>query len=136
MSLNIITVIWDDSPGKRSQFVFFSTSEQLEACEEGTAGRKPRPVVPIDDEDWPGLKGLLEEFGLPLEYLNDNDWWNDLSYTCNNPSNPWLTQQFARMHAWFKENPTRRPTTGWKRFVRYWLERAYEYERRNNAAQK
>ena len=135
MSLNIITVIWDDSPGKRSQFLFFSTVENS-VCNDGKPEKKLRVCEPINAEEWPGLKELLEEFGLPLEYLNDNDWWNDLSYTCSNPSNPWLAQQFARMHAWFKENPTRRPTTGWKRFVRYWLERAYEYERRVHAAQK
>lgn len=133
MSLNIITVIWDDSPGKHSQFVFFSSSEGTEESKE----RRRRLVEPIDIEDWPGLVELLEEFGFPLDQLNDNEWWNDLSYTCNNPSNIWLTQQFAKMHAWFKENPGRRPTTGWKRFIRYWLEKAYEYERRmNHATQK
>lgn len=136
MSLNVITVIWDDSPGKKSQFVFFSRNENSPECDEEKSTRKPKPVEPINPEDWPGLQELLEEFSFPLEYLNDNEWWNDLSYTCNNPSNIWLTQQFAKMHAWFKENPGRRPTTGWKRFVRYWLEKAYEYERRSNAAQK
>jgi len=79
---------------------------------------------------------MLATFGLPLAALNDNDWWNDLSYTCNNPTNQWLEREFAKMHAWLRENPTKRPATRWKTFVRGWLERSYEKERKSYASQK
>jgi hypothetical protein len=89
---------------------------------------------PINPEEWPGLTNLLTAFELPLTALNDNDWWNDLSYTCNSPTNQWLEREFAKMHAWLRENPRRTPTKGWKRFVRTWLERAYEHDRRTTYA--
>ena len=86
--------------------------------------------VPISEDDWPGLRQILTDFNLPMTQLDDNNWWNSLSYTCNSPDNAWLTAQFARMEAWLTENPRKRPTTRWKTFVRGWLERAYEYDRR------
>jgi len=95
-----------------------------------------KTAMPLREEDWPGLKQLLTDFGFPVSSLNDNEWWNDLSYTCNNPDNAWLTREFAKMHAWLTENPRRRPTTSWKRFVRGWLERAYDQERRKAYATK
>jgi len=94
--------------------------------------RKKITAVPIKDEDWPGLVEMILQFELPLDPLNDNEWWNDISWSCNNPSNAWLTREFAKMHAWRKENPLRAPRTGWKRFVRGWLERTYAQERKTN----
>lgn len=100
------------------------------------AKTKKTKAVPISDEDWPGLRTLLTSFHLPLAQLDDNEWWNDLSYTCNSPSNDWLERQFAKMHAWLKENPHKQPTTRWKTFLRGWLERAYEYDRKTNGTKK
>lgn len=90
---------------------------------------------PLSEEDWPGLPALLERFGLPLLPLNDNSWWNTLSYTCD-VSMPTLETECARMAAWLDENRSRRPKTGWKRFVRRWLEKAYEQQRTQYARQK
>jgi len=90
------------------------------------------PAVPISSEDWPGLVEIITQFGLPLESLNDNEWWNDISWSCNNPSNAWLTREFAKMHAWIKENPAKAPRSRWQRFVRTWLERTYEQERKSH----
>ncbi len=98
--------------------------------------KSPKKIPPITEDDWPGLRQLLKDFNLPIVLLDDNDWWNDLSYTCNNPTNEWLTRQFAKMEGWLKENPKKRPTTRWKTFVRGWLERAYERERKDYASQK
>ena len=98
--------------------------------------RKPSKPVPISEASWPGLRQALQDFNLPLEHLDDNAWWNSLNTTCNDPDLAWLERQFARMEAWLTENPRKRPTTRWKTFVRGWLERAYEHERKTYAARK
>jgi hypothetical protein len=89
-----------------------------------------RGKKPIADDDWPGLRTLLEKFSFALPPLDDNNWWNILSYTCNCQNLMWLEREFARMEAWLDENPGKRPTTRWKTFVRGWLERSYERERK------
>lgn len=98
--------------------------------------KKPTKVTPLSEEDWPELRALLTTFGFPIEQLDDNDWWNALSYTCNSPDNAWLKREFAKMNAWLNENPRKRPTTRWKSFIRGWLERAYERERKSYATQR
>ena len=98
--------------------------------------KKPTKVQPISETDWPGLRTLLTNFGLPVEVLDDNLWWNSLSYTCNVLESVWLEREFARMEAWLNENPKKRPATRWKTFIRGWLERAYEKERKGYVGKK
>lgn len=91
--------------------------------------------------DWPAdalwLRGFLETeqraFSDPAgSRLLDYAWWDATSVAINGVSRSILETEFARMQAWFAENPTRRPTPkGARRFVRTWLERAAEQERRH-----
>ena len=97
---------------------------------QGTKTRKSSSLAPLSETDWPGVRAALETFGIPIPPLDDNDWWNDLSYTCNSPTLDWMTREFARIQAWLTENPRKRPTTRWKTFLRGWLERAYERQRK------
>lgn len=110
-----------------------STRQLLQAAK---TQRKRKPVEPISESDWPGLRGMLTVFEIPVAPLDDNGWWNALSYVCNNPTPTWLERQFAKMHTWLNENPRKRPTTRWKTFVRGWLTRSYERERKAYASQK
>lgn len=118
-------------PGKQTS----SSEPAPDAPEEASAAllKRKTPPTPIREEDWPGLRQMLLDFKLPLAPLDDNDWWNSISYTCNSPEPDWLQVEFARMEAWLKENPRKTPTTRWKTFVRGWLERAYEAERKRHA---
>lgn len=93
-----------------------------------------------DDALW--LKGFLETtarnlVATPNGTLLDHAWWNSVSETCGGLSLQFLTVEFNRMSAWLRENPSRSPATsrGWKRFVRRWLEKAHEHERRFGNAQ-
>ena len=64
-------------------------------------------------------------------------WWDTLSTELNGIPRDFLHTEFAKMAAWYMENPKRRPTAkGVQRFVRTWLERAKEKERRNYGNRK
>lgn len=94
---------------------------------------------------WPEGKGeWLRDFlttcdviPFPRDHLIDFSWWFDVSKSINGlPNTDYLTRQFSRMSAWLAENPKRRPagkSASTKRFVRGWLERDYEKERRRKA---
>lgn len=93
------------------------------------------PTLP----DWAAsdlwLKDFLDSQTLipcPRSALDHPAWWEEVSHTANGLSLEVLQREFAKMGAWLIENPRRLPGTsrGWKRFVRQWLERAYEKERR------
>lgn len=76
---------------------------------------------------------------LPASALKDPKWWEQVSYATNGIDLQFLEKEFAKMGAWVGENPARKPTkdAGWKRFVRGWLERSYEKERRfSNGSQR
>lgn len=74
------------------------------------------------------------EFDLEETKLLDHDWWEATAEACAGVEIETLSAEFARMGAWLAENPKRRPTPkGTRRFVRTWLERAHEHERRFDA---
>jgi hypothetical protein len=108
--------------------------EELPRSKEKKAARKRPQIAPISDDDWPGLREMIAQFNLPIHYLDDNNWWNGMSYVCNNPTPEWLEREFARMEMWCVENASKTPTTQWKKFVRRWLENAYENERKKRAS--
>lgn len=74
------------------------------------------------------------DFDLEGSKLLDHGWWEATAEACAGVEIETLSAEFARMGAWLSENPSRRPTPkGTRRFVRTWLERAHERERRFNA---
>ncbi len=89
---------------------------------------------------WPAEDLWLEEFlktqklaPVPEGTLFDHAWWEQTSISSGGLDQPTLEREFAKIGAWCKENPSRvpRPTEkSWKRFVRGWLERSYDHERR------
>jgi len=85
-----------------------------------------RLIRPIDDDHrW--IADLLEDFEMPLECLDDDAWWQSLSYTTLFEEEHYR-REFARMRAWHLENEARIPTNAseWKGRVRKWLEGAYK----------
>jgi len=99
------------------------------------AGKTPPapPTTPWPEQDapfalWLQTQTILTAVTIPTQY----DWWCALSWIVNGiPAQDWVAKQFAKMQLWFEENPRRRPTPrGTSRFIRAWLERSYEEERR------
>lgn len=99
--------------------------------------KKPATPWPADEEDaeaaalsvWLANQQVLTVIIPPLDF----DWWCDMSYVLNGlPSLDWLEQKYAKMQMWLKENPRKKPSTpkGVSRFVRGWLERDFDRERR------
>ena len=81
------------------------------------------------------LKEFLEGQNIvPLENgsgMLDHTWWELTSESCGGVDLETIQKQFAKMGAWLTENPGRTPRPkGWRRFVRGWLERSYDRERR------
>lgn len=103
--------------------------------------QRSRTVITWPDESlW--LKEFLETearnlVSTPNGTLIDLRWWNSVSETCGGLSLPFLRTEFNRISAWLTENPSRSPAkpSGWKRFIRNWLERAHDMERRKAHAQ-
>lgn len=63
--------------------------------------------------------------------LNDYAWWEHVASLINGIERDFIETQFAKISAWCIENPKRKPTAkGAKRFVRTWLERARNDQRR------
>lgn len=89
---------------------------------------------PVEDQwlyDLISTQHYLELNDLELKTLLDHKWWNLVSEAVNGIDEPFLRKQWATIAVWLNENPRRRPThKGWKRFVRGWLERAQERERK------
>ena len=97
------------------------------------------PLVPWPPEDlW--LKTLIAQqpfFSHAVEPLSDFGWWEDVSTAINGIDPRFIEPEFAKMSAWLRENPGRKPTAkGMRRFVRTWLERARENQRRLYAVKK
>jgi hypothetical protein len=97
------------------------------------------PVEFKNPTNWNGHGWVCEflterqkDFPLNLDYLFDLKWWEATSEILNGlPSREWLNEQFGRMKVWFLENPRRVPSApGMRRFVRTWLERGIEQNRR------
>lgn len=92
---------------------------------------KTPQLWPEEDQafaEWVTTQSLLTVITPPIDY----DWWCDMSYVINGlPDIPWLERQYAKMQMWLRDNPRRKPTPkGTSRFVRNWLERTYNDERR------
>lgn len=57
--------------------------------------------------------------------LQDYEWWQSVDKALGGIDRVFIDREFARMSAWFKENPSNRKTArGMPRFIRSWLERA------------
>jgi len=92
--------------------------------------------VPVE---WPEQELWLKDFLEKQNYLNGDyksqllvyEWWDQVSVAVNGIDEALLEREFAKMAAWISENPNRKPTAkGIRKFVRGWLERAYEKERK------
>ncbi len=98
---------------------------------DGVTRKAKSSVAPLSDETWPGLRDLILSFGLPLEYLDDDNWWNATSHAVGGINMHVLDREFGKIEAYLIEHPRKRPQPrGWKRFVRTWLQKAHEYERK------
>lgn len=88
------------------------------------------------------VKEFLENGCPPLvqsQLLLDNDWWVDVYDSVNGFDNSFLHREAAKMSAWLQENPKRRPivkAASYKKFVRGWIQRAKEKERRYGTGPK
>ena len=82
--------------------------------------------------EWLASQDLLTIIRPPLNY----EWWCRLSSIIKGlPDEAWFAKEFAKIQLWLEENPKRCPTPrGVSRFIRGWLERAYEKERRYGTA--
>lgn len=97
------------------------------------------PPAPWPAEDlW--LKKLVSEqpfFNHAITQLSDFAWWEDVATSINGIDPQFIGPEFAKMSAWLRENPGRKPTAkGARRFVRSWLERARDHQRRLYAVKK
>jgi hypothetical protein len=64
------------------------------------------------------------------DYLSEYAWWEDVARAVGNLPQEFIEMEFAKMSAWFRENPQRKPTAkGMRRFIRNWLEKAKEDQR-------
>ena len=92
-----------------------------------------KKLKPLADDDW--LRALLLEYEdtLPFAAFNDHAWWVEVSQPMDAAfCETWMRIRFSKIAAYLMENPRKRPASpgGWKRFVRTWLHRDYEKERR------
>ena len=95
--------------------------------------KRQRLRKPLADDDW--LKTLLLEFSeaFPFEAFNDDAWWIAVSQPLEGVfDREWLNREFGKIQAYLIEKPRKQPRSsqGWKTFVRGWLQRAYEYQRK------
>ena len=147
-----VTVTWEkwltyqeDSTAKERMKTLRAKRRGEERREEEKRGeeKNTKSILPLSQQSattvWPEsdlwILRFLETQGLlslPPTALKDPRWWEQVSYTTNGIDLQFLEKEFAKMGAWVGENPRRVPTkdAGWKRFVRGWLERSYERERR------
>lgn len=124
----------NETPKKRREE---KRQEEIRRDKINTISMKPEISGSCSDEwkDTLWLKTFLEKQTYIskgyIPYLIKYKWWDDVSISVNGLNLEFIEKEFAKMGAWFMENYTRRPTfKGIKRFVRDWLERAYEKERK------
>ncbi|MCC7202427.1 MAG: hypothetical protein IT393_07200 [Nitrospirae bacterium] len=67
----------------------------------------------------------------PQGHLLAYRWWDNVSQIVGGIDIVWIEKEFAKMSNWiYHEKPHKKPTPkGLMRFIRSWLERAYEKER-------
>ncbi len=59
------------------------------------------------------------------DQLQDYQWWEFAAMSLGGIDRPFIEKEFAKISAWWRENPTKRKTAnGMKRFLRTWLEKA------------
>lgn len=111
------------------------------ACPDETAlaTQVPKPtklvITPLAAEDWLALLLTTYADTMNVAALNDDAWWIDVSQPLEAVfGEPWLNREFSKISAYLREKPAKRPASasGWKRFVRTWLHRSYEHDRRYN----
>ncbi|KKL94726.1 hypothetical protein LCGC14_1861800 [marine sediment metagenome] len=89
------------------------------------------------DESMFFIRDYLKNGAPPLtapEFLASNDWWVDVYDSVNGFDLAFLKREFATMSAWLQEHPRKRPmqnSKSMKTFVRGWITRNKERERRN-----
>lgn len=117
-----------------TEAVLYSTVHvQSHSSDEHKEGKKNNAAAWPDDAQW--LHDFLttqHHITPPNGTLLDYSWWESVSVTAGGLNIRTLETEFARMAAWIMENRSSTPAspTGWKRFVRRWLERTYERERK------
>ena len=82
---------------------------------------------------WDFLKSrdLFTRHGYLSDGLLDYTYWDNVSQIVHGLSKEFLEPEFAKISTWFDDNPTRKPTQrGLRKFVKGWIERAHEKERR------
>jgi hypothetical protein len=92
---------------------------------------------------WPPEDGWLlqkikdaEERGFPisLEPIKRYEFWENAAIIWNGIPREILDREMAKMAAWMRDNPARRPTVrGTGRFFRTWIEKSINLERRQRA---
>jgi hypothetical protein len=105
----------------------------LEESEVATLPKKPASKTkPLAEDDW--LRSVLLDYEVVnFAALNDDAWWIDVSQPLETVFNrAWMNTEMSKISAYLRENPQKKPASvrGWKKFVRGWLHRSYEYQRR------
>jgi len=95
--------------------------------------KSAKKSVSLPDDDW--LRDLLLDYTdwIPFDALNDNEWWIAMSQPLEGVfDRAWLNKEFGKITAYLIEKPRKQPRSaqGWKTFVRGWLQRAYEHQRK------
>jgi len=109
----------------------YETKFSVPSAKNSVPSAKTTAYQPLTEETWPGLRALITGFNLPIIYLDDENWWNATSHAVGGINMQVLDKEFGKIEAYLIEHPRKRPQPrGWKRFVRTWLQRAYEYERK------
>lgn len=101
-----------------------------------TSTKKAAPIPWLLDEpdiiafhDWITTQTILKDITPPVDY----EWWCNMSEVIHGlPTLEWLGSEYAGMQMWLRENPSRKPMpgNGASRFVRNWLKKAYNHDRR------
>jgi len=103
------------------------------------AATPAQKIHPLAADDWLWL--LLQDYTPTIDAtkLNDDAWWNAVSQPLEAVfSQAWLNAELGKMTCYLLENKAKRPASvpGWKRFVRAWLVRTYEQQRRQTPGRK
>jgi hypothetical protein len=76
-------------------------------------------------------RDLFGKHGYCVDGILDYTYWDNVSQIVHGLSKEFLEPEFARMSTWFDDNPSRKPTQrGLRKFIKSWIERAHEKERR------
>lgn len=93
---------------------------------------KNKIIAPPETKPWPVEDQWLSDAIKAQWFLShangellDFGWWEDVDRSLGGIDRPLIEREFAKMSAWFKENPSRKKTArGMRMFIRSWLEKA------------